>query len=66
MLGYDGLPPLPVLLRTAVGLILVAFGLWFVSDMGPKFSNTLVKHAGWFAVAGGIWLIPFVRRHKRS
>jgi hypothetical protein len=59
---------MPMLLRTIAGCALVALGLWMVSGAGPQLPLPAPygKHAGWLAVAAGIWTIPFLRRAKRS
>jgi uncharacterized membrane protein YozB (DUF420 family) len=59
---------LTLILRTLAGIALVALGLWVVSGAGPQLPLPAPygRHAGWVAVAVGVWLIPFLRRNKRS
>ncbi len=49
-------------LRTILGGIMLALGLWFLSGYAPELGtphNT--KLAGWLSIAVGVWLIPFLK-----
>jgi thiol:disulfide interchange protein len=51
-------------LRTLLGGVMLALGLWFLSGYAPQLGtphNT--KLAGWLAIAAGVWLVPFLKRN---
>ncbi len=71
MFDKDGKLNVPFVLRSAVGVALVALGAWMISGLGPQIgphfgSKSNGNLLGWSSLAAGVWLIPFLRRSRTN